>query len=243
MEEVDIFIRDYFNGKLNEEEIRQFQEKYDRDPKFKKEADQIELEIIGIRAHGRETLKKTFNKWEEEASSHEATKSFPFFKLGLAASVLIAIVFVGKWALRPTPEDIYIAYYEPYENFEYTTTRDETDPLKTDKEKAYTSYDTHKYEMAAAHFLTHLKETPQDYASTFFLAICQMELGDLEEAKLNLTELEKQNIPYYTDAALWYLSLIEIKEGKIEMAKTRLGKLKSKKDYNTKVSEILNSLN
>ncbi|MEP2024829.1 MAG: tetratricopeptide repeat protein [Reichenbachiella sp.] len=238
MEEVDIFIRDYFNGQLSEEEARQFQEKYDLDPAFRKEVDLVEAEIAGIRAHGREALKMKFSQWDEEKIS----VPFPYLKIGIAASVLLALVFVGKWALKPNHEDLFVAYYEPYENFEYTPTRDDSGELANHKEKAFTLYDAANYDEAAAYFSQYLKQSPDDLSALFFRAICLMDLGDFELAKTDFNQIEKQQIPYYSEAALWYLSLIDIRQGQIESAKNRLGKLKSSKDYQSKSTELLDKL-
>lgn len=238
MEEVDIFIRDYFNGKLSEEEARQFQEKYDQDPTFRKEADLMEAETAGIRAHGREALKKKFSEWEEE----KASAPFPYLKIGVAASILLALVFVGKWVLKTNHEELFVAYYEPYENFEYTPTRDDSGELASNKEKAFTHYDAANYDEAVAFFNEYLKESPADLSALFFKAICLMELGDFETAKTDFNQIENQQIPYYSEASLWYLALIEIREGQIESAKKRLGRLRSSKDYQSKATELLDKL-
>lgn len=242
MEEVDIFIRDYFNGKLNDEEARRFQEQYENDPEFRQAADLIETEVQGIRAHSRESIKKTFSQWEEEAS-RESPSPFPFMKVGIAASVLVALIFAGQWAMQPSHEQLFVAYYEPYENFEYTATRDEADAIKSNRALAYANYDAAKYDKAVSLFNSYLDQNPEDHSAKFFAAVCKLELGHWEEAKTGFSELEDQNIPYYSEASLWYISLIDIRNGQIESAKARLGRLRPSKDYGAKASELLDQLN
>ncbi|SMD36962.1 hypothetical protein SAMN04488029_3165 [Reichenbachiella faecimaris] len=242
MEEVDIFIRDYFNGKLSEEEAQQFQEKYDQDLAFRAEADQIEIEILGIRQHARESIKKNFDQWESNAMV-EKPNSFPFLKMAIAASVLVGMMLIGKWVLEPSREELFLAYYEPYENFEYTSTRDENSESAGNKEKAFIQYDATNYDRASLYFSQYLEESPTDSSALFFKAICEMELGYIEKAKENFKQLENQNILYYSEASLWYLSLIDLRQNKPDLAIKRLGRLKTSKDYAERVSELLEKLN
>lgn len=243
MEEVDVFIRDYFNGNLSEREAKQFQEKYDHDPEFRKEADLIEVEVLGLRSHGRESLKKTFAQWEDEAASAKESKSFPFFRMAIAASVLVALVFIGKWALKSNPAELFVAYYEPYENFEYTATRDQTSELDSNQALAYAKYDAAKYEEAAYYFNQYLIDTPEDLSAIFFKAICHLELGHDDLAIADFIRIEKRGLPYYSEASLWYISLVEMRMGQLESAKSHLGQLKLSKDYGTKANELLDQLN
>lgn len=245
MEEVDIFIRDYFNGKLSEEEIQSFQDQYDNNPDFKQLADQIEVEILGIRSHGREQLKSKFESWEKDVNHSNADKgvsTFPYLKISIAASFILAILYLGKMFLPTGKEDFFLAYYEPYENFEYTSTREEVES-SSDKHKAYAAYDAKNYANAAQFFDKVISANPSDVPAIFFRGLCQMEMQFYEKGLNDLGAVVESDDPYYSEAALWYMSLIEVKLDHQDNATQYLEKLRSSKDYQVKAQELLEKLN
>lgn len=243
MKEVDIFIRDYFNGKLSQEQAQSFRDQYDNDADFKQLADQIEVEILGIRSHGRDQLKSKFQSWDEGASSEQAKQPFPFFKMGIAASTIIAIIFFGKSFLTPNSEELFLAYYEPYENFEHTPTRNESDEALSAKYKAYLEYDAANYADAERFFDELIASDSQDVAAVFFRGICRIETLAYDQALKDLTLVAESNHAYYSDAALWYLALLEIKLHQGPKAMRYLQKLKSSKDYQIRSQKLLDKLN
>ncbi|MEO9805766.1 MAG: hypothetical protein ABJF04_21090 [Reichenbachiella sp.] len=242
MEEAEVFIRDYFNGRLSTEENQSFRDRYDNDAEFKVLADQIEVELLGIRSHGREQLKSKFQSWDEEASSEFVKRPFPFFKMGIAASLILAFLYLGKMLLPSNREDLFLAYYHPYENFEYTPTREEVE-ASSDKHKAYTEYDAKNYAKAALFFDKVILVDSMDVPAIFFRGLCQIEAQSYEKALSDLMTVIESNDPYYSDAALWYMSLIELKFDRLDKAKRYLERLHSSKDYQARAHKLLEELN
>lgn len=246
MEEADIFIRDYYNGKLDAGQTQVFQEKYASDPAFKELADQIEKEALGIRSHSRDELKAKFQSWEktpEVLGTANNIRTFPYLKMGIAASFILAILYLGKSFLPIEQEDLFLAYYEPYENFEYTPTRNETDETGTDKHKAYTAYDASNYQEAKQYFDRLIAADGSDTAALFFRGICQMENLSYDSALADFALVLENENSYYAEAALWYLSLIAIEQENPARARQYLDRLTYSEDYQTRVQALLEKLN
>lgn len=238
-------IRGYFNKLLDKEQEEEYLTKYKNDEEFKLFADQLEIEILGIREAGRQELKHKFSNWEAQEKStnnnNQNTTFFNIIKIGIAAILVIA---VGLYFYYPTsPEDLFVAHYEPYQNYEYTSTRDEITDSASTKHLAYSNYDTGNFHIALDNFSKLIALNPKNMPAFFFRAMCKIELNNYAEAINDFKVVISSNNEYYADASLWYMALINIKLDSKDDSKILLKKLSSKAgDYQKKAQKLLEEL-
>jgi hypothetical protein len=239
----DIFIRDYFNKKLDQTGIEEFENQYRSDPEFKTLADQIEIEIIGIRAYNRQNMKSKFEEWEQESgvSSESLSKSI-YWKLAIAASVVLAIGLLFFVFQNPSNEELFLAYYEPYPNYEYTITRNEISNGELLKANAFSAYDQANYAVAAKRFSEILEKDKNNIPVRFFRASSLINLKEYEKCMRDFEIVSASQHEFYSDAATWYLALVFIKSSNTEESKKQLGKILNSQNYAVKANELLSKI-
>jgi hypothetical protein len=238
MENEDIFIRDYFNEKLTDEQVVLFQKRYKEDADFKSLSDQMESEFLGIRSASRNQLKKSFTKWEEEANQKS---QFNFTAIMSIAASIALLVGVSFYLLQsPAGEDLYISYYESYENFEHTVARDESSDVPSLKDQAYAAYDQKDYAKAAISFSTLLENDIKNIPVTFFRGMSRIELNQLDLAITDLEWVALTDDVYYSEAANWYMALIQMRKKNKKASKAILVAISKKNGtYQKKALELL----
>ncbi|MGB3464491.1 MAG: hypothetical protein WBA74_04445, partial [Cyclobacteriaceae bacterium] len=165
-------IRGYYNNTLTEEQKEEYHSRYNQEDSFRLQANEMEAEILAGREAGRTQLKEKFSQWEADADSIQpvepATKSSAltgWLKYGIAAAILLA---VGLYLILPKnqTEDLYSAYFTTYENYEYTTVRDQDTESLSARARAYQYYDDREYDKAIVAFTDLLVEEPKNIPYT-----------------------------------------------------------------------------
>lgn len=223
----DVLIRDFFNEQLDTTDRVAFEKRYANDPAFRAKVDEMEIEILAIRTHSRLELKGKFDQWNERNLQPETPiKSLkPYSWIGAAASVIL-IISVGLWTLlSPSSDELFTAYYQTYENYEITTTRNDPEHAKTPLENAFEAYDQGQYELAITRFGAITPNHPRFTATLFFQGISYVELERYSESITVFQQVVALNHQIYTDAAKWYEGLVWLKQKNKEKAKALLQEL------------------
>lgn len=216
----------YFEGDLNANEMKDFQEQLARDKDFAA-AFEIEKDIIqGIEALGNQGLKATLQTFHQEeivakktASKKAKVVSMRLYRwLAIAASFAFLAV-MAIWLLQApmSSEDLFAAHYETPA---FETLRGHQ---ANDVEKIKTWYQGKDFEQAIVAMTAYLKENPTDENIQLSLGIAQLEVGQYDRAIQVFRGLT--NSEQLEDQATWFLAMTYLKSGQHHLAKIELEKL------------------
>lgn len=224
-------IRAYYTESASTEESERFKKQYEEDASFRAEADQVKLEIAAIRAEERASIRSKFADWDQEMDSRKEIRLSTYWKLGLAASVIIAAFFgYINWPKN----DLYYAYYSTYPNYEHTTVRGEVD--ESLNAQAFSAYDQKDFQQANALF-TKLIDQSNLETYYFFRAITYMELNQHKAAIHDFKEISKTSS--YRDASLWYSALAYLQTDNQTQSINCLKQLTESEDYHQEAQGLL----
>lgn len=165
----------------------------------------------------------------------------------LVASIALIIGFAGYYFLinqQPTNQELFYAYYKPYENVESPIVRNKS--TKTPKQKAFTFYDNQEFTKAIVAFKNLTDLTDDEKTSiNFYTAIAYIEKNELNQAKPLLLDIVSKKNKDWEKESLWYLALVELKLNNKKNVIYYLNQLqKFKTNYKKReASELLNKMN
>ncbi|MEO1264043.1 MAG: tetratricopeptide repeat protein [Bacteroidota bacterium] len=251
-------IHRYLLNDMSDDEKHKFEATFDADDVVKKNvemekrfldlldlASDVELKNTISSVH--EGLKK--NGFFEEANKGDA-KIVDIRKRKTASRMLYAIaatvaLVIAAWFLIDTvPFDPAIVYANNYsqekiliDNFienGFTPGEDVEFQMGLDQ------YSKGEYQSAKKLLSEFASKTPGHAAARFYLALCEMELNNFDEA-VKLLEPLSDKVSDVQNSAKWYLSLAYLKTGQTNESKQLLDSLtKSKnKEYREKANSIL----
>lgn len=214
-------IHNYFEGTLSDSEREVFEYSIKNDPEFLNEFNfQKELQNTLKKEERRKT--KEFLKNIDSVSTSGKGK-INNRTVWLAAASIILIIGFSLWiayfnSTNFSTEQLYSAYYKPYENVVHPLERgEETADLKSE---AFLAYESGNYELALSLF-NELKLQSSEAYYNFYTAIALMALEKFEEAKPllhNYIVAEGE----LKDRAYWYLALTYLRLEETEKAKEQL---------------------
>ncbi len=228
----DELIQKYFEGRLSLTERTTFDALLS-DIEFAAEVRFQENLKKAITAQERKKLKVKLQSFESKKST------FPKW-LAYAASILI-IVGITYWIyiLNPSNDKLYSQYFETYPNVVEPIIRN-NDGETTIRLQAFEAYENGAYEKSAELF-NGIVESSGDEPARFYLALSLMNLEDLSEASEILSQTTWS--PKFSDKALWYLALCQLKLGNIPESKSTLRIIAESGGYQSKeAAELLNKL-
>lgn len=159
----------------------------------------------------------------------------------LFALVLVLIASLAAWwALRPkpqTPAQLYAQYYQPYDLNFGTRSTDASQALA----EAGGLYKSGKYAEALPVFEQALVASPNDSKARLALGICQLELGQYDQALLQFNALLDANDPLFGEQARWYAALAKLGKGDVAGCKALLEGFLSDREsqFHQKASELM----
>lgn len=160
--------------------------------------------------------------------------------LSAAASVIlmISLTFYFMREQAPLNEQLYAAYFEPFDSPGSGLTRGSN--VVTLKTEAYAAYDNGNYKLAAQLFeqIIHEKD---DAIAKICLGNSYLKQNDLDKAEKIFTEMLNKHSELFTQAK-WYLALTYLKENKLERAKAILWEISKSSTYGEKAQKLLNEL-
>lgn len=189
----------------------------------------------------RKALKEHLQEVEQKVNAPKKTNWL------LVASIALIFSFAGYYFLldkQPTNQELFYAYYSPYENVVAPIVRNKA--KITPKQKAFTFYDNQEFFKAIVAFknLKNLKDD-EKISIDFYTAIAYLENDNLKESKALFLDIISKKNREWEKESLWYLSLIQLKLNNKEDSKKYLNQLqKLKTDYKKReASELLNKMN
>ena len=161
----------------------------------------------------------------------------------IAASVLVlTLAFLGYflWVQNPSPEALYISYLEIPANNIATRGAATDDALKLGME----AYDQQDYQLALDRLQEVLQSQPSHEGAIFYSGICQLLLGQDQNALVSLKSFEQMTSSEYYSPAQWYLGLTYLKIDDTQSAGKVLTKLQQsgKGKYAVQAAELLKEL-
>jgi len=238
----------YLKGHLNEMEKEELQARLAEDEDFRGLFDDMELMAEGIRhSASRTSVEEKLAKLdatggdEDDESEQELAKEVDIGSTGeikeikmvpawyqrplvhaIAASISLLIVafFVFDPFDRPTPQELFAEYFEPYPNLAGPV-RGGSEQDQDKRALAYMAYDRGDFSQAATLFHEILPESENALMDHFYFGNVLLKLGDGEKAIEEFTIVAKEAKGFAMDAK-WYLALSYLNVGDVAKAKVVL---------------------
>lgn len=238
-------VEKYFDAELNDTEVEQFTKRMESDENFKTLVEQEKAIVGAIRHQGLSENLKYLQALEANLGDNTRVKLNPPVKKWyyFAAAATIGILILGKVLLNSfteTPDQLFEAYFTVYPNTFEPTVRGNTTVTK--RTQAFSAYDQGDYQNAAILF-RELMESNKEPGILLLLGNTNLILGNVEEAKVNFTTLNKE-FDEFDIQSKWYLSLCYLKSGDVERARNILKELGDTEiSYANKAKELLEKVN
>lgn len=193
----------YIQGKLSEPERQAFEQKL-----TSQEKEELAFEL-GVRDEiVRKELREKIAGFEE---GNKRKKMINPTVISIAASVFL--VASSIFYLNKEEESLFEQYYDPYPNYELTTTRSEEN--LSNRGMAYAAYDAGDYKVAIEEFNKLEILVPADY---FFRGASYLQIMDYNSALVDFQKVIELEDPGYKTPSIWYTALIHVKAGNKEKA-------------------------
>lgn len=142
-----------------------------------------------------------------------------------AAAILVFAIPAYMLLQQSSPEELYADHFSPFPNAISGIERGVQPTTLELKEEALKNYELEKHDLANQQFSKYLEREPKDLQIQFYHGVNLMSMDKAAEAitALSLASTISQND--YREAALWYLGLAQMKDGKIDDAKSSLQKV------------------
>lgn len=234
----DKLIQAYVLNKLGKEEREEFDQLYKNDAAFRKEVEFHQDMAAAFSEIERKRIKTKLQKFEEELKAPKPKSYTPWL---VAASVLI-IVGIGLMNLFDTDgnsDQLYMAYFEPYENVVQPITRGQS--IENLKTTVFIAYEKQEYTKAAEGFHQLYESTDETYF-LLYEANALMADNQLEKA-IPILEKHVAMEDEFVEKSRWYLALAYLKTEKVSQAEKLLQEIKKRNSYKAKdASAILQKL-
>lgn len=216
-----ILIEKYFSGNLSEEELLEFEKRYENNTEFRQEIDFLKNLKTVSKTEDTQAFKTTLKGFESDYKKQTPSLSNWLKPLTAAAAVLIiALTISFFWPTKTNPETLFATYFQPSKNVTVPIVRSENEEnTLTDAFVAYSEMD---YEKASILF-------EKTYASNknsellFYEGNALLASGHTQKAIEKFQEhLKFQDL--LTNRSHWYLALAYLKNKEVELAKKELEK-------------------
>ncbi len=143
----------------------------------------------------------------------------------MAVSIIVSVVWYFGY---PSQKKLFGQYYEPF-LVENTSgfSRGEYEL----QSEALIYYAEGNYESAIPAFLELLKIQADDYEVRFLLGISYIETGKYNEALKLFSQIKDSPPNFYTDDALWYAALVELKQSDVRSCENLLLQIEQSSEY------------
>ncbi|WP_430814468.1 hypothetical protein [Carboxylicivirga sp. RSCT41] len=237
-------ILEFFTNELSPEERQEVKLEMANNPDFNEDM-KLQQEILyTVANHKNEDLefRKQLEEISEEFLAEEEKRNNPFkMNYWLAAASVIVVIGLGSYLglLKDnsyTGAQAFVEYYTPY-GADMTVRGGEQSTLFDVALKQYQAGDMN----AAIGSFNELGEENEELAG-FFTALCYLEMGDIEKAKLQLQSTQEIAI-FYEEQIKWYMALCHLKLEEFDKAELLLTQLQtSGNKYSTQAEEVLDKM-
>ena len=237
----------YVNGEMVEKERDLFEQRMREHAEL---AQQVHLHrdmLLGMEYYFMQQLK------EQLALSDQKKKSFnwPLF-LKVAAAVLLVVGLAGVayyYGQRPAnPEQLFLAYFEPYPNTLTQTNRSEASPDDASDEvaAAVRDYEQGNFSQAVAALNEALSSADitddRRTALVFYRGVANLQLGNGRQARSDLAKVI-QSDTLLTEPATWYTGLSYLQDNNVAEAKRIFEQLRAAQgEYAERAAKLLDDL-
>lgn len=207
-------IQAYLENKLSKEKKAECDHMFETDADFRKEVQFHKDMKAAFSGLERERIKAKLQKFESEI---HMPKQKTYTKWLVAASILI-IIGIGAMTFLNNPVDsdqLYLSYFEPYENVVQPITRGES--IENMKTEVFIAYEKAEYEKAAQGF-NKLYQTTKESYYLLYEANALM-ANDQPEKAIPLLKKQLAANDAFAEKSRWYLALAYLKTKKPEKAK------------------------
>lgn len=233
----------YIRGEMTQAEKTSFLEQVQADAELKAEL-VLQEEIYGALQHaGNTELRKKLNTFQREISPANQTGKIISMRMLWRVAAVILIFLIPAYFLffnTSSSDKLYKKYYVAYETS--LTVRGANEAALQEIDELYNGA-----QYAAVLEKIHAFGITDTLPAQLLLVkgICEMEMGKDEEASETFAGIIKRNDPYFTDHALWYAALAELKTSDKENCRQLLNQLlaRSKPDHEKEAEELLEKLN
>ncbi len=245
--ELNEMIEKYLSNKLGSEEEKKFIELINKNPNIKKEVEEQRILRKAVELNKIEELREELRKESLKDSFSNVNINLFKFSYSKAAIIFVAILLIPVLYLFLNRQDNnYQILFDQYFQISSLEAKSRGLPFERDVnlQKAIDNYKKGLFTEAIPIFKDHVQKNDNDDEIKLYLGIAMLGNKNIEDAKEMFVELEKLNDDNYSIYANWYLALIDIYEGKIDLAKSRLQLVIEQNVFNVKKSEkLLNELN
>lgn len=182
---------------------------------------------------------------EDFGESRERRINWRYFAVAAAIFVLLAAV-VWLYSGPSNPGSLFAEYYELYNSdldIQFRQSEDSALPADTPLSRGLRAYAEEDFSAAIPQLEAFIGENPGNAIARFYLGMAQMEESRWEEAEKNLTLVSDARLDYWEEAS-WYLSLLYVKNERLDEAKHALVTLVSPGSgrYYEKARKLLSEL-
>ncbi len=230
----------YLNGLLNEDEQHQFEEQLAQDNELKSELDDQRDVEEGIRLFFEDELKAKLQSTEAEFK--DGGQKFlwsrqSFYAIAASIALLIGCYYVF-FQSTPNNDKTFYALYKPYPNVVEPVVR----LMDNNSNLAMNYYESGDYENAILLLSESLLSDPNNDDYLFYLGQSYMASDNMELAYKTFNKMVTENNKY-TAPTLWYLALINFRNGNNQQTKRHLNQLISDhSDYKVRAEGLLETL-
>ena len=242
----------YLQGTMSDVEQKAFEQQLEKDATLAEELATHRDVLAGIQLDGSQALKERLRRVETELANEKEPRRMnpreekrrPLMTWLAVAASLLAMVFLGYLMLPGSgPEDLYVAYYQPYPNLINPAQRSLEVREETVLERAMRAYDGQQYMQALALFEQGNVASASDPGYTFYYAASYLGLNQEQQAIPLLEQVAQRTESLFYRPALWYLALAHLKRGDTATALPYLREVAtSEGDYTREAQELLKEL-
>ena len=209
-EDLDQLIEDYLNKNLSETDRQNLEQKLSEDQELAAMVKDLQSIEQGLHAVGMDQLSKDMRGWEQELKLDHSYSGG--WKKYLAVAAVITLILVPAVFLftdkNPTSEELFIAYYEPYEEM-LTSRGNSVDSLGMLLADGMDAYNRGAYKLCSELLESYLAQQPEAHRVALYLGIAQLEINQQQSAESNFKRAQLD--PSFKQQAQWYQALSYLK--------------------------------
>jgi hypothetical protein len=204
----DVLIEKYLQNRLSPDEKRIFEELLEKDVDFKNEVTfQLNLKRV-LQKEDEDSFRNLVSDLERKSSKPQSKRFFIMLTVAASIIIFLGLTYFLKISNKPTDNELFAAYFQPYENVIYPIERGSDQ--QTEEVLAFYTYEEGDYEAAAVLFSQLYNSSKESYY-LFYEANALLQSDRASEAiPLLLEHLQSKDV--LKEKTKWYLALAYLKE-------------------------------
>lgn len=234
-EDYTVLFDQYLKGELTKTEVTEFEDRLGSDEDFMKQFSLHKETLEGIELHFDQELKSKLQAVEYEVSQQPTSSGFGIWWRVAAVISIVLVSILWFYNQQGGTDEAFQAFYKPYPNIVNPSSRG----LNDESDSWSAAYNTGNYMLAMSAIEKELQQKPGNLDLLFYHGQSALATNQLSQASRQFQAVINRDSSRYTGPAIWYLSLIELKQGDIDSAKDYLDRLIfGHPDYKSKAEEL-----